>query len=319
MKIGKKISQIREDNHLTQEEFAEKLCISRQTVSNWETNKCYPDIETLSIISDKFGISLDNLIKEDKDMVRDIDKKVKSYKYTKRFKVTITIMVLVSTLLFWYSYKKVLVYFYRVNPNLSMVSKRIKNRYILADESLANERFKGLNIYIPEALERDEDSEDINEMKFYKDGKLQIWLSKGKQFLVSENEQNERFKHFGFDYKKLMKKYESGSESALVDYYFEHRYEAPNIFWSKSRIQMYYLAANYVDGMSQGGGRIYEISGNRIDGYMYINGKFYVMIFNVDDVSYALRFNSETYAISNVEKLLSGVYIDDLNFGDLAY
>jgi len=56
MKVSKKIIDIRNDNGLTQEEFADILCVSRQTISNWENEKCYPDIETLIIISNKFNI-----------------------------------------------------------------------------------------------------------------------------------------------------------------------------------------------------------------------------------------------------------------------
>ncbi len=77
MNLYKKIIEIRKNNNLTQEEFAEKLKVSRQTVSNWENNKCYPDIETLILISENFNISLDNLLKEDKKMIKDIDRKIK--------------------------------------------------------------------------------------------------------------------------------------------------------------------------------------------------------------------------------------------------
>ena len=76
MNIYKKIMEIRKDNNLTQEEFAEKLNVSRQTVSNWENSKCYPDIETLIIISDKFNASLDYLLKDNVEMIKDIDRKV---------------------------------------------------------------------------------------------------------------------------------------------------------------------------------------------------------------------------------------------------
>lgn len=91
MDFDKKIIELRKQNNLTQEALAEKLNVSRQTVSNWETAKCYPDIETLVIISNKFNISLDVLIKENVKMIKDIDKKVR---INKKLKYSIFILFL---------------------------------------------------------------------------------------------------------------------------------------------------------------------------------------------------------------------------------
>ena len=60
-----KKKDIRKKENLTQEEFAEKVFVSRNAVAKWETNRGYPDIENLITISDVFKISLDELIKED--------------------------------------------------------------------------------------------------------------------------------------------------------------------------------------------------------------------------------------------------------------
>ena len=81
MEIGKNISKIRKENKLTQDDLAEKYCVTRQTISNWENGKSYPDLETLVKISDDFKISLDILLKEDNKMVKDIAKKQKRYKW----------------------------------------------------------------------------------------------------------------------------------------------------------------------------------------------------------------------------------------------
>lgn len=56
MLLKDKIVSIREENDLTQEDLAEILCVSRQTVSNWENAKCFPDIETLIMMSEKFSV-----------------------------------------------------------------------------------------------------------------------------------------------------------------------------------------------------------------------------------------------------------------------
>lgn len=65
LEIGKTIKQHRTEFGWSQEVLAEKAYVSRQTVSNWETEKSYPDVHSLLILSDLFGVSLDELIKGD--------------------------------------------------------------------------------------------------------------------------------------------------------------------------------------------------------------------------------------------------------------
>ncbi|MBM6971585.1 helix-turn-helix transcriptional regulator [Mordavella massiliensis] len=74
MNIGQRIADIRKENNLTQEEFGDIFHVTRQTVSNWETEKNYPDLKILVDISDHFRISLDQLLKEDPDMIERIDR-----------------------------------------------------------------------------------------------------------------------------------------------------------------------------------------------------------------------------------------------------
>ena len=74
MNIGNQILNIRKGNQLTQEEFGKLFHVTRQTVSNWENEKSYPDLQILIDISNQFEISLDTLIKEDSKMVTTIDK-----------------------------------------------------------------------------------------------------------------------------------------------------------------------------------------------------------------------------------------------------
>ena len=74
MNIGNQILNIRKENQLTQEEFGKLFHVTRQTVSNWEKGKRYPELQILVSISDQFGVSLDTLWKEDLKMVQSIDK-----------------------------------------------------------------------------------------------------------------------------------------------------------------------------------------------------------------------------------------------------
>ncbi|KAF1300927.1 MULTISPECIES: helix-turn-helix domain-containing protein [Enterococcus] len=77
MNISQRIKNCRIERQLTQEEVAEKLFVSRQTISNWETGKTSPDIESLISLSNLYEISLDQLIKEDPKFQKRI--KIKSH------------------------------------------------------------------------------------------------------------------------------------------------------------------------------------------------------------------------------------------------
>ena len=65
MTCGEKITAIRKENNLTQEQFAEMLNVSRQSVSKWELGTTFPDTEKLIKISKMFSCSLDYLLKEE--------------------------------------------------------------------------------------------------------------------------------------------------------------------------------------------------------------------------------------------------------------
>lgn len=65
MNLGEKIKERRKQTGLSQEQLAERLNVSRQAITKWETNKGIPDIANLIAISDEFELSLDELIKDD--------------------------------------------------------------------------------------------------------------------------------------------------------------------------------------------------------------------------------------------------------------
>ncbi len=80
MELGKQIKKYRTEANLSQEELADKVFVSRQTISNWENDKNYPDIKSLVLLSEIFHISLDNLIKG--DLVR-MKKEIDTQEYAK--------------------------------------------------------------------------------------------------------------------------------------------------------------------------------------------------------------------------------------------
>ena len=65
MNIGQQIRKYRERDEYSQEYLAEKLYVSRQTISNWENEKSYPDIHNLLVMCELFDISLDDLVRGD--------------------------------------------------------------------------------------------------------------------------------------------------------------------------------------------------------------------------------------------------------------
>ena len=79
MELGKQIKKYRSELSLSQDALAEKVYVSRQTISNWENDKSYPDVNSLVLLSEVFDTSIDNLIKGDvevmKEQVRSEDRK----------------------------------------------------------------------------------------------------------------------------------------------------------------------------------------------------------------------------------------------------
>ena len=75
MEIGKQIKKYRTELGLSQEEFADKIFVTRQSVSNWENDKNYPDINSLVLMAEIFGVSLDSLVKGDIEKMQEEIKK----------------------------------------------------------------------------------------------------------------------------------------------------------------------------------------------------------------------------------------------------
>ncbi|MGN0573342.1 MAG: helix-turn-helix transcriptional regulator [Acutalibacteraceae bacterium] len=84
LNIGETIKRLRKEKDITQEEFAEVLGVSCQSVSRWENNLCYPDIELIPIIASFFSISTDKLMGID-----EITEKENIEKYLERFQLAI--------------------------------------------------------------------------------------------------------------------------------------------------------------------------------------------------------------------------------------
>lgn len=71
LELGSQIKIYRTNMNLSQEELAEKIYVTRQTISNWENNKNYPDIHSLLLLSSLFHVSLEQLIKGDVQIMKE--------------------------------------------------------------------------------------------------------------------------------------------------------------------------------------------------------------------------------------------------------
>lgn len=80
MELGRQIRKYRAEACLSQEQLADKIFVTRQTVSNWENEKNYPDIKSLVLMSEVFQVSLDHLIKGD---LKTIQKEINKEEYSK--------------------------------------------------------------------------------------------------------------------------------------------------------------------------------------------------------------------------------------------
>lgn len=101
MEIGKQLKEARAKSSLTQEQVAEKLFVSRQTISNWENEKSYPDIISIIKLSDLYSISLDELLKGDRKMMEHLDESTNVVKSNKKLTgaVIVNIVLLFSLLI----------------------------------------------------------------------------------------------------------------------------------------------------------------------------------------------------------------------------
>lgn len=96
MNFGEQIKSIRQKENLTQEQFAMKLNVSRQAVSNWENNKNLPDIGMLILMSDVFQISLDYLVKGENEMSNMTEKVIKDGSEVRRAKYNMVCLIIGS-------------------------------------------------------------------------------------------------------------------------------------------------------------------------------------------------------------------------------
>ena len=106
MELSKKIKQIRNGNKLTQEQFAEKMLVSRTAVSKWENGTCYPSIDSLKYMSKTFNISLDKLLSNEEILeIIKTENQSNISKYNSLLFCLLDIVRIIFIFLPFYSYK----------------------------------------------------------------------------------------------------------------------------------------------------------------------------------------------------------------------
>lgn len=71
MELPQQLKANRERLGLTQDDVAQRIFVSRQTMSSWETGKTYPDVQSLLLLSNLFGVSIDSLVKGDVETMKE--------------------------------------------------------------------------------------------------------------------------------------------------------------------------------------------------------------------------------------------------------
>lgn len=99
MNFGQQIKELRKKEGLIQEQFAQKLMVTRQAVSNWENDKNLPDLELIILMSSVFSLSLDQLILGGTGMNNMTEKLVKDGQEGRRTQMHMVIIIIGAILI----------------------------------------------------------------------------------------------------------------------------------------------------------------------------------------------------------------------------
>ena len=112
MSIGSKIKQRRTELNMSQEALAEKIGVSRSAVSNWESERNYPDLQIIVSLSEILDIPLDSLLKDDAEVIEKIatdtkQRKKLSAKVKILYAFSAALFIAVCTLLYFTRYQEI--------------------------------------------------------------------------------------------------------------------------------------------------------------------------------------------------------------------
>ena len=98
MELGARLKEYRNNSGMTQDELAERLYVTRQTISSWENDKSYPDIHSLLMLGEVFHVSLDTLVKGDIEIMKEkvSQENIRSFQRDSRVFATLLLLCAVS-------------------------------------------------------------------------------------------------------------------------------------------------------------------------------------------------------------------------------
>ena len=141
MELAEQIKQRRIERGMSQEDLAERIYVSRQTISNWENDKTYPDVQSLLLLSVLFDTTVDELIKGDVKAIEEIVNSKETYKAMTRWAmgglavvvVAVAMLVVGYGILDWGFAPSFIIFFLIWGIGMAMLiqCERIKKRYDL--------------------------------------------------------------------------------------------------------------------------------------------------------------------------------------------
>ena len=153
MEFGSKLKRAREAHSLNQEDIAEQIGVSRQTISNWENNRSLPDLRSIVMISDIYQISLDELLKGDgvlmQKLINDSEVKKANDKLSLLTVLVLTLSTLSILLFSWDSFPQPLVFvlvtldllFLAYFIKIVIKTSEINFEYKLQEDGLPKEKY----------------------------------------------------------------------------------------------------------------------------------------------------------------------------------
>lgn len=141
MELAEQIKQRRIERGMSQEDLAERIYVSRQTISNWENDKTYPDVQSLLLLSVLFDTTVDELIKGDVKAMEEIVNSKETYKTMTRWAmgglavvvVAVVMLIVGYGILDWGFAPSIIIFFliWGIGMAMLMQCERIKKRYDL--------------------------------------------------------------------------------------------------------------------------------------------------------------------------------------------
>lgn len=141
MELAEQIKQRRIERGMSQEDLAERIYVSRQTISNWENDKTYPDVQSLLLLSVLFDTTVDELIKGDVKTMEEIVNSKETYRTMTRWAmgglavvvVAVAMLVVGYGVLDWGFAPSIIIFFLIWGIGMAMLvqCERIKKRYDL--------------------------------------------------------------------------------------------------------------------------------------------------------------------------------------------